>query len=66
MRTIQVFVLRLLMDTETPQVLRGSLQKVTEAEALPFADEQALLALLHRVVQVNLGQEHPIEEKNGE
>jgi hypothetical protein len=63
---IQVFVLRLLMDTETPQVLRGSLQRVTEAETMPFADEQALLALLHRAVQVNPGQEPQTEEKNGE
>jgi hypothetical protein len=46
MRTIRVFVLRLLVDPAEAKVLRGALQAVPEGETMPFADEQALLALL--------------------
>lgn len=63
MRMIQVFVLRLLLDSETPQVLRGSLQRVSESQTLPFSDEQALLALLHRMAHVQPEPEHPVEEE---
>lgn len=50
MRAIRVFVLRLLVDPATPQVLQGSIQAVSEPETHPFADEQTLLDLLHRMV----------------
>jgi len=67
MRTIQTFVLRLLVDPAAPQELRGALQAVSESETYPFADEQALLALLHRMlghtVGVCVGEEcHAIEQ----
>lgn len=49
MRTVRTFILRLLVDPAEPQALRGALQPVPEGEARPFADEQALLALLRRL-----------------
>lgn len=46
MRTVQTFILRLLVDPAEPDALRGALQPVPEGEAQPFIDEKALLALL--------------------
>jgi len=48
-RTVRTFILRLLVDPAEPDALRGALQPVPEGEAQPFADEQALLALLRRL-----------------
>jgi hypothetical protein len=48
MHTIRVFVLRLLVDSERLHDLRGTLRSVPEGEVYPFADEQALLALLRQ------------------
>ena len=45
MRTTLTFVLRLLVDTDDPQVLRGMIRTVGCTEEHAFADEQALLAL---------------------
>ncbi len=50
MRTIQILILKLLVDPDEPETLRGSLQATVELQAHPFADEQALLTLLHRTV----------------
>jgi hypothetical protein len=50
MHTIQVFVLRLFVDSENPQVLRGAVRSVPDGETHPFRDEQALLALLRRMI----------------
>lgn len=47
MREIHTFVLRLLVDTDEPQTLRGVLRAVADDEEHPFTDEQALLALLY-------------------
>ncbi len=49
---IRIFILRLLIDPDEPGALRGSLQPVPEGEAQPFADEQALLAALRKVVRL--------------
>ena len=49
MRVIRTFILRLLVNSVEPEALRGELRTVPEGEAQPFADEQALLALLHRL-----------------
>jgi len=48
-RTVRTFILRLLVDPAEPDALRGALQPVPEGEAQSFADEQGLLALLHRL-----------------
>jgi len=49
MRTTHTFVLRLLVNSAEPEALRGDLRPLPEGEAQPFPDEQALLALLHRL-----------------
>jgi hypothetical protein len=49
LRVIRTFILRLLVNSSEPDVLRGALQPVPEGEAQSFADEQALLALLRRL-----------------
>jgi len=49
MRTIQTFILRLLVDSSEPETLRGDLRAIPEGEAQPFPDEQALLALLRQI-----------------
>mgnify|MGYP000048468584 CR=1 FL=1 len=50
MRTIRTFILRLLVNSAEPEALRGDLRPMPEGEPMPFADEQALLALLRRLV----------------
>ena len=49
MRIIRTFILRLLVNSAEPEALRGDLRPMPEGEAQPFPDEQALLALLHRL-----------------
>lgn len=70
MRAIHTLILRLLIDSDHPNALRGALQTAEEpAPALPFHDEAALLALLQRLVAEQLAAEHsaaaalPAEEK---
>jgi hypothetical protein len=53
MRAIQTYILRLLVDSEASRHLRGSLQALTEPQTRPFADEQALLDVLHTLVDEN-------------
>lgn len=50
MRTLQTFILRLLVDPAEPDALRGALQPMPEGEPMPFADEQRLLALLRQSI----------------
>ncbi len=50
MRTVQILILRLLIDGVEPPVLRGSVQSALESEMHSFTDEQALLALLRERV----------------
>ena len=49
LRATRTFILRLLVDSAGPEALRGDLRPMPEGEAQPFPDEQALLALLHRL-----------------
>jgi hypothetical protein len=49
MREIRTFVLRLLVDSNEPDALRGVLRAVAGDEELFFADEETLVALLHQV-----------------
>jgi len=49
--TIETFILRLLIDPDEPDVLRGALRPMPEGELHPFTDEQALLACLHRLAR---------------
>jgi len=49
MRRIQTFILRLLLDTDDPHVLRGALRSVADDEDHPFASAQSLVNLLHEL-----------------
>jgi hypothetical protein len=49
MRTTHTFILRLLVNSSEPEALRGDLRPLPEGETQTFSDEQALLALLHRL-----------------
>lgn len=49
MRQIQTFILRLLVDEDEPQTLRGVLRVVADDEERSFTDEESLLALLRRM-----------------
>ena len=51
MRTIQTFVLRLLVDADEPHQLRGALRSVATDEENAFADAQDLVNLLRRLVR---------------
>jgi hypothetical protein len=55
MRTIRTFVLRLLVDTNEPQALRGTVRSVADDEERSFTDGPSLLVLLRRL-------RHPAEE----
>ncbi|MDD5370092.1 MAG: hypothetical protein PHQ40_13485 [Anaerolineaceae bacterium] len=46
MHAVLTFVLRLLVDSDTPGLLCGSLQQVPEEQPATFVDGQALLRLL--------------------
>jgi hypothetical protein len=49
MRTIQTYILRLLVDSDEPHTVRGAIRAVADGEEQAFADGQALLALLCRL-----------------
>lgn len=51
MRTVRTFILRLLVDEDDPQALRGALRAVSQGQEYPFADERAFLDLLYRMIQ---------------
>jgi len=59
MRMIHTFVLRLLVDTDDPQALRGALRAVGGAEEHTFADGQTLLALLRQMTKEVTDAGHP-------
>jgi hypothetical protein len=46
LRKIQVFILRLFIDSESPSLLRGTVQAVPEGKPAAFQGEEALLAAL--------------------
>jgi len=48
LRKIQVFILRLFIDTESPSLLRGTVQAVPEGKPAAFQGEEALLAALRK------------------
>jgi hypothetical protein len=50
MRTIQSFILRLLVDADQPDALHGSLRCVSDGTEQSFTDEKMLIALLRRWV----------------
>lgn len=63
MRAIHTFILRLLANSAEPEALRGDLRPMPEGEPMPFADEEALLALLHKMLSPP--EESPSSDKRG-
>jgi len=61
MRAIKTFILRLLMNTEEAQVLRGTVRRVDNDEERTFTDGKSLLALLHQ-----MGQTTPRQRDSGQ
>ena len=51
MHTIHTFILRIFIDSQAPERLRGSLQATGQKEAAPFLDGAGLLALLRALPQ---------------
>ena len=49
MRITLTFILRLLVDTDNPQALRGVIRAVSGAEEHTFANWQSLLVLLRQM-----------------
>ncbi len=63
MRTIHTFILRILVDSNTPLLLHGSLQAVDEKEeAQHFSGEAALLALLRKIPAAQVKNESEQDE----
>jgi len=52
MRTIHTFLLRLMVDTDDPQALRGSIQAIGEDSSHPFTDASSLLARLRELTSI--------------
>ncbi len=63
MRAIHTFILRLLADSAEPGALRGDLRPIPEGEPLPFADEEALLVLLRRMLAKTTEPPEQIKER---
>ena len=49
MRTTRTFVLRILVDTEDPSPLRGTVRSIADDEEQTFADERALREILREM-----------------
>ncbi len=49
MRTVQTFMLRLLVDPDEPGEMRGALQCMPGSATLSFSGEENLLVLLRRL-----------------
>lgn len=54
MRTIWTFVLRVLVDSEEPGALRGSVRCVSDDGEYTFSNATVLLELLHHLVTAPL------------
>ena len=52
MRTVQTFILRLLVDPDDPGALRGALEPVPEGASRPFVGGEQLLALLRSAAKL--------------
>jgi hypothetical protein len=64
MRTIQTFVLRLLVDTDHPDVVCGALHILRDGEKpIPFRHEVALIALLKHLASEQMASNYGSLEK---
>jgi hypothetical protein len=51
MRRIQTFITHILWDEEEPDVLRGSLRRVTNDQVETFESQEALVTLLQEMMR---------------
>ena len=51
MRSLYAFILRLLVDSEAPNALRGSLSAVPRGPSYSFADARGLIRLLDEMMR---------------
>jgi hypothetical protein len=65
MRCTQIFVLRLLLDSDAPQALRGSITRVSDGDPHPFADTQQLLKLLGEMARLSPEQQPDEDSPRG-
>ncbi|MGC8874749.1 MAG: hypothetical protein ACP5SI_09945 [Chloroflexia bacterium] len=61
MRAVRTFILRILVNSAEPRVLRGDVRPMPEGESRPFTNEEALLALPHLL----LSQDEPTSSARG-
>jgi hypothetical protein len=66
MHRTHTFILHLLLDSEQPEVLRGTLQSVSEGNARAFIDEVKLIEILHEMMRqadgaIRLDEVKPVE-----
>ncbi len=66
MRTIRTVILRLFIDSDTPGLLRGSLQPVGASTAVSFRGEQDLLELLNALERSPAQETEPGSPQTGE
>ncbi len=66
MRCTLLFVLRLMLDSDAPEALRGSITRVSDSESHSFADAEHLSALLFRMARQSaerkMGEERPVAD----
>ncbi|MBN1485800.1 MAG: hypothetical protein JXA37_13885 [Chloroflexia bacterium] len=60
MRTVQSFILRLLIDDKEPGSLRGALREISTEDEHPFTDQGEFLNLIHQMIRPT-----PANEKAG-
>lgn len=51
MRASLTIILRMLLESDQPQSIRGTLQAVTQDAVMAFSDEEKLLELLHQILR---------------
>ena len=58
MRSVQVFIFRIVRDQNEPDDLRGEVQSVASGEVRRFSNAQEMLALLHEMRGDSTGGEN--------
>lgn len=65
MRRTATYILRLLLDSDDRDALRGALRSVAHGEELTFASEAALLTLLRQMAR-RVEEEGPDQDRTEE
>lgn len=56
MRSIRVYILKLWVDGQAPDDLRGSLQETPDGKTVSFTDGDSLISTLHRLARAERGE----------